>query len=126
MVNADSVADPSRSCASSKAARTTYEPGDCSSGNVTLALPLLSVTACNRCGPNSKATGRPLTGDPPAVSTAVKLARARYAPPAGAGLKVRLVEGFGALGDAPRGLGPEEAPRVGPGPAHPTPLAARR
>src|SRR5256885_17010838 len=90
MVKADSVADPSRSCASSKAARTTYEPGDCSSGNVTLALPLPSVTACNRWGPNSKATGRPLTGDPPAVSTAVKLARSRYAPPPGGELKLRL------------------------------------
>src|SRR2546430_585888 len=105
MVKADSVADPSRSCASSKAARTTYEPGDCSSGNVTVALPLPSVTACNRCGPNSKATGRPLTGDPPAVSTAVKRARSRSAPPAGAELKLRLVEVFGALVDAPRGWG---------------------
>src|SRR3989442_15903998 len=107
MVNADSVADPSRSCASSKAARTTYEPGDCSSGNVTLALPLLSVTACSRWGPNSKATGRPLTGDPPAVSTAAKLARPRNAPPAGAELKAGLVDAFGALGAAPRGWGPE-------------------
>jgi len=105
MVKADSVADPSRSCASSKAARTTYEPGDCSSGNVTLALPLPSVTACNRWGPNSKATGRPLTGDPPAVSTAVKLARSRYAPPLGAELKLRLVAVFGELVDATRGWG---------------------
>src|SRR2546421_10887168 len=106
MVKADSVADPSRSCASSKAARTTYEPGDCSSGNVTVALPLPSVTACNRCGPNSKATGRPLTGDPPAVSTAVKPARARYAPPAGAELKLRPVEVLRTLANATPGSGP--------------------
>src|SRR5256885_15649418 len=105
MVKVDSVAEPSRSCASSKAARTTYEPGDCSSGKVTLALPLPSVTACSRCGPNSKATGRPLTGDPPAVSTAVKLARSRYAPLPGAELKLRLVAVFGELVDATRGLG---------------------
>src|SRR5256714_2762637 len=105
MVKADSVADPSRSCASSKAARTTYEPGDCSSGNVTVALPLPSVTACNRCGPNSKATGRPLTGDPPAVSTAVKLARSRYAPPAGGELKLSMVAVLGALVDGTRRWG---------------------
>src|SRR2546422_9651970 len=97
MVNADSVADPSRSCASSKAARTTYEPGDCSSGNVTLALPLLSVTACSRWGPNSKATGRPLTGDPPAVSTAGELARSRNPPPPGAELKPRTGDGLSAV-----------------------------
>src|SRR5206468_10707767 len=100
MVKVDSVAEPSRSCASSKSARTTYEPGDCSSGNVTLAVPLPSVTACSRCGPNSKPTGRPHIGAPRAVSTAMQLARSRYAPPAGAEMKLTLVEVFGALLDA--------------------------
>src|SRR2546425_5098635 len=99
MVKADSAADPSRSCASSKAARTGYWPGVCSRGKVTVALPLLSVTAWSRWGPNSKATGRPLTGDPPAVSTAVKVARSRYVPALGAGMKLRLVDCFGALAD---------------------------
>src|SRR2546429_1293898 len=113
MVKVDSVAEPSRSCVSSRAARPTYEPGDCSSGNVTLAVPLSSVTACSRCGPNSKATGRPLIGAPRAVSTAGKLARARYAPPAGAEMKLRLVEVFGALGDATRGWGTQDRPRLG-------------
>src|SRR5438067_13512574 len=105
MVKVDSVAEPSRSCASSKAARTTYEAGDCSSGNVTLALPLPSVTACSRCGPNSKATCLSLAGAPPEVNTAVKLARSRYAPPPGAELKLRLVDVFGALVEATRGWG---------------------
>src|SRR4030088_3171873 len=105
MVKADSVADASMSWASSKAARTTYEPGDCSSGNVTLALPLLSVTACSRWGPNSKATGRPLAGDAPAVRRAVKVARWRSAPPLGAELKLRAVDALGALVDAARGWG---------------------
>src|SRR5436853_5231887 len=99
MEKADSAADPSRSCPSSKAELTAYGPGVCSNGKVTVALPLLSVVAWSRCGPNLKTSGRPLTGDPFDVSTAVKVAASRYVPPPGAELKLTLVDCFGVLGD---------------------------
>ena len=97
MVKVDSAADPSRSWASSKAARTGYWPGGCSNGKVTVALPLASVTAWSRCGPNLKTSGRPLTVDPFDVSTAVNVAASRYVPLLGATLKLTLVDCFGAV-----------------------------
>ena len=105
MVKVDSAADPSRSWASSKAARTGYWPGGCSNGKVTVALPLASVTAWSRCGPNLKTSGRPLTADPCEVSTAVNVAASRYVPPPGAELKLTLVDCFGAVGDTVSCLG---------------------
>src|SRR2546423_43361 len=97
MVKFDSAADPSKSCASSKAARTEYWPGVCSNGKVTVALPLVSVTAGGRWGPNLKPGGRPRTGDPLDVGTAVNVAALRYVPLLGATLKLTLVDCFGAL-----------------------------
>ena len=97
MVKVDSAPDPSKSCASSKAARTGYWSGGCSKGKVTVALPLASVTAWSRCGPNLKTSGRPLTADPFDVSTAVNVAASRYVPLLGAELKLTLVDCFGAV-----------------------------
>ena len=71
MLNGAVIDDATYNEAPEKEARTEFGPGIPSSERVTEARPSASVKANRLCGPSRKVTGRPASGVPPEVSTAL-------------------------------------------------------